>query len=66
MDVWFLQCRFIFRFEGLDLGRLATAFALLRLPRMPELAKAGDINFVASSVDPNNVKVWGYRSAIRA
>ncbi|KAK9918182.1 hypothetical protein WJX75_002016 [Coccomyxa subellipsoidea] len=51
------QCRFIFRAEGLDLGRLATAFALLRLPRMPELRGLGDLpNFTPSSVDPNTVK----------
>ena len=31
------QCSFIFRFASLDLGELATAFCLLRLPKMPEL-----------------------------
>ena len=52
------QCRFIFRAEELDLGRLATAFALLRLPRMPELRSLGDLpNFTPSLVDPNTVKV---------
>jgi len=30
-------CSFIFRFNSLDLGHLATAFCLLRLPKMPEL-----------------------------
>lgn len=53
-----MQCRFIFRPEGLDLGRLATAFALLRLPRMPELRSPGDLpNFTPSLVDPATVKV---------
>ncbi|CAL8464167.1 g3702 [Coccomyxa elongata] len=51
------QCRFIFRSEALDLGRLATAFALLRLPRMPELRGLGDLpNFTPSPVDPITVK----------
>ena len=31
------ECSFIFPFSGLDLGELATAFCLLRLPKMPEL-----------------------------
>ena len=31
------ECSFIFRFASLDLGELATAFVLLRLPKMPEL-----------------------------
>ncbi len=55
MDV---QCRFIFRAPDLDLGRLATAFALLRLPRMPELPGGGaDLaHFAPSSVDPGTVK----------
>jgi hypothetical protein len=31
------QCQFIFRFAKLDLGAMARSYALLRLPRMPEL-----------------------------
>ncbi|KAG5175672.1 P-loop containing nucleoside triphosphate hydrolase protein, partial [Tribonema minus] len=31
------QCQFIFRFAALDLGAMATGFALLRLPKMAEL-----------------------------
>lgn len=31
------HCRFIFRFAELHLGRLAAAFAILRLPKMPEV-----------------------------
>lgn len=30
------QCRFIFRFSLLDIGALARAFGLLKLPKMPE------------------------------
>ena len=53
-----MQCNFIFRAQELDLGRLATAFALLRLPGMPELARMHSLpNFTPSPVDPNTVKV---------
>ncbi|CAN0000141.1 unnamed protein product, partial [Phaeothamnion confervicola] len=34
------HCQFIFRFAHLDLGAIARAFALLRLPKMPELRDA--------------------------
>lgn len=52
------QCRYIFRMKDLDLGRLATALGLLRLPRMPELrGGAGTAAFVPSAVDPGSIKV---------
>eukprot|EP00803_Ostreobium_quekettii_P000918 evm.model.scf_621EXC.6 EVM.evm.TU.scf_621EXC.6 scf_621EXC:66270-74354(-) len=53
------QCSFIFRMEALDLGRLANAFALLRLPKMPEIRRARTASleqFVPSKVDPEAVK----------
>jgi ATP-dependent RNA helicase DDX55/SPB4 len=53
------HCKFIFRIQDLSLGRLATSFALLRLPRMPELKKVnkGSIeHFTPSSVDPETVR----------
>ena len=51
------HCRFIFMFKELDLGRLATAFGLLRLPKMPELTKADVSNFdIASSSPPLEFK----------
>lgn len=52
------RCPFIFRFHCLDLGRLGNAFGLLRLPSMPELAKArrGSLSgFQPSPVDPSEV-----------
>ena len=54
-----VQCNFIFRAQELELGRLAAAFALLRLPGMPELAHhRGNLpNFTPSSVDPKTIKV---------
>ena len=60
-----MQCNFIFRAQELDLGRLATAFALLRLPGMPELARVHSLpSFTPSSVDPNTVKVPHARSLL--
>lgn len=52
------HCKFIFRLQDLSLGQLATAFALLRLPRMPEIKQGGKglEGFTPSAVDPNTVK----------
>ena len=58
------SCRFIFRVRELDLGALALALGLLRLPRMPETrhlrkerdgSDAGGAGFVPSAVDPETV-----------
>jgi ATP-dependent RNA helicase DDX55/SPB4 len=50
------QCRFIFRFKELSLGRLAAAFALLRLPRMPETKRCDPApHFAPSAVLPDDV-----------
>ena len=61
------SCRFIFRVRELDLGALALAMGLLRLPRMPEtkhlrLKKGGGggdgdsgTGFMQSPVDPETV-----------
>lgn len=50
------QCRFIFRFPELDLGRMATAFALLQLPKMKEIKKSKWLaDFKASEVEPASV-----------
>ncbi|KAI7845551.1 hypothetical protein COHA_000842 [Chlorella ohadii] len=52
------HCKFIFRPQDLALGRLATAFALLRLPRMPEIKQGGKglEGFTPSKVDPDSVR----------
>lgn len=51
--------RFIFRVEELNLGQLAMSFALLRLPKMPEITKAGHIeDFCPSAIDPASIKVY--------
>ena len=50
------QCRFIFRFKELALGRLATGFGLLRLPRMPETKRLNPgATFTPSAVLPETV-----------
>merc|ERR1712070_956804 len=53
------QCQFIFRSEKLNLGAIATSYALLRLPKMPELKKLkqDQIDFVeAQAVDYKDIK----------
>ncbi|GMH93983.1 hypothetical protein TrVE_jg11682 [Triparma verrucosa] len=48
------QCSFIFRFASLDLGELATAFCLLRLPKMPELKDShSELSFKAAGPEVN-------------
>jgi len=60
------QCNFIFRAQELDLGRLATALALLKLPGMPELAHQRTLpNFTPSTVDPGTIKVTCHLSAMQ-
>ena len=57
------HCKYIFRLEDVPIGELASSFALLRLPRMPELKKASRLlsngelpGFVGSEVDIENIK----------
>lgn len=48
------RLRFIFRFPSLDLGKLATSFALLKLPKMPELKdKLETIDFMPAGPEIN-------------
>jgi ATP-dependent RNA helicase DDX55/SPB4 len=55
------HCKYIFQFDNLQIGYLASSFALLRLPKMRELKKAirnirleGTLEgFVPSNIDPN-------------
>lgn len=53
------QCKYIFRPQDLDLGKLANACALLQLPRMPEIRRLGGKapGFTPADVNPNTVKV---------
>lgn len=52
------QCRFIFRVADLPFGALAALFGLLRMPKMPELARVNAKRlegFAPSEVDPDSV-----------
>ncbi len=51
------QCQFIFRFAQLDLAALARAYALLRLPKMPELVHhpLGPVDFAAFDEDTRGI-----------
>ncbi|CAM9713132.1 unnamed protein product, partial [Chrysoparadoxa australica] len=49
------QCQFIFRFDALDLGALARSFALLRLPKMAELADK-NLDFENDEIDTRSIK----------
>lgn len=53
------HCKYIFRLQDLDLGKLAYACALLQLPRMPEIRRLGGKaqGFTPADVNPNTVKV---------
>ena len=51
------QCRFIFRLPDLNVGRLATAFGVLRIPKVGDLRKPKGLeDFSPSAVDPESVK----------
>ncbi|GIM10265.1 hypothetical protein Vretimale_14058 [Volvox reticuliferus] len=57
------HCKFIFRLQDLNVGRLATGLGLLRLPKMPDLKKPlGLEHFTPSPVDPATVP---YKDKIR-
>ena len=48
--------------QDVDLGKLAEGYALLRLPRMPEVKKGRGVEgFVPSSVDPDTGECSGAR-----
>ncbi|PNH03260.1 DEAD-box ATP-dependent RNA helicase 18 [Tetrabaena socialis] len=50
------HCKFIFRLQDLNIGRLASGLGLLRLPKMPDLKRpAGMEHFIPSRLDPATV-----------
>lgn len=51
-------CSLLLRVKDLDLGKVATSYGLLRLPRMPEMKKEFQSSFVgpAVKVDVNHIK----------
>ncbi|XP_048957493.1 ATP-dependent RNA helicase DDX55 isoform X4 [Canis lupus baileyi] len=49
------ECNLIFRLKDLDFASLARGFALLRMPKMPELRGRQFPDFVPADVDTNNI-----------
>ncbi|XP_007570921.2 ATP-dependent RNA helicase DDX55 [Poecilia formosa] len=50
------ECSLIFRVKDLDFVSLANGFALLRLPKMPELKGKTFPDFVATTVDTDSIR----------
>uniref|UniRef100_A0A8C9S798 ATP-dependent RNA helicase n=1 Tax=Scleropages formosus TaxID=113540 RepID=A0A8C9S798_SCLFO len=50
------ECSLIFRVKDLDFGALARGFALLRMPRMPELRAKTFPDFVEEAVDTDAIR----------
>ncbi|KAL4004372.1 apelin [Sarotherodon galilaeus] len=50
------ECSLIFRTKDLDFGCLACGFALLRLPRMPELKDKTFPDFIETTVDTDTIR----------
>ncbi|XP_063334070.1 ATP-dependent RNA helicase DDX55 [Pelmatolapia mariae] len=50
------ECSLIFRTKDLDFGCLAHGFALLRLPRMPELKDKRFPDFIETTVDTDTIR----------
>merc|ERR1719361_2227845 len=49
------ECNVILRVKDLDLGGLASAYGLLKMPKMPETKKLKVLNFVPEKMDLNSV-----------
>ncbi|KAI9323629.1 P-loop containing nucleoside triphosphate hydrolase protein [Dichotomocladium elegans] len=50
------EANYIFRIKDIDLGLVATSFALLRLPKMPELRDSKQITFTPAEMDWDNYR----------
>uniref|UniRef100_A0A673CR78 ATP-dependent RNA helicase n=1 Tax=Sphaeramia orbicularis TaxID=375764 RepID=A0A673CR78_9TELE len=50
------ECSLIFRIKDLDFAALARGFALLRLPKMPELRGKTLPDFIETNVDTNTIR----------
>ncbi|VDD76474.1 unnamed protein product [Mesocestoides corti] len=50
------DCSLLFKIRDLDLGALANAYGLLRLPHMPELNGIPNFSFIAPDVDLSKLK----------
>ncbi|XP_032597516.1 probable ATP-dependent RNA helicase DDX55 homolog [Drosophila grimshawi] len=56
------ECSAILRLKDLDLGKMATAYGLLQLPRMPELKNYTGAGFIAPKCELNLAKL-SYKNA---
>ncbi|XP_029503356.1 ATP-dependent RNA helicase DDX55 [Oncorhynchus nerka] len=50
------ECSLIFRVKDLDFVALARGFALLRMPRMPELKGKNFPDFIETTIDTDNIR----------
>ncbi|KAG7499744.1 ATP-dependent RNA helicase DDX55 [Solea senegalensis] len=50
------ECSLIFRIKDLDFASLARGFALLRMPKMPELRRKTFPNFIGTTVDTETIR----------
>ncbi|XP_036336604.1 probable ATP-dependent RNA helicase DDX55 homolog [Rhagoletis pomonella] len=51
------ECNAILRLKDLDLGKVATAYGLLQMPRMPELKNCEAINFIGPTFEIDITKL---------
>lgn len=56
------ECNAILRLKDMDLGKAATSYGLLQMPRMPELKKLNADNFIGPS-ESINIKKLIYKNA---
>lgn len=49
------ECSLILRLKDIDMGKLAMAFGLLKMPRMPELKGRDVSSFIAPQIDFNSI-----------
>ncbi|ESP04182.1 hypothetical protein LOTGIDRAFT_224051 [Lottia gigantea] len=56
------ECSMIFKTKELNIGKLATGYALLRLPKMPELKGKVIDNFTEEDIEPDSIM---YKDKIR-
>ncbi|XP_067644352.1 probable ATP-dependent RNA helicase DDX55 homolog [Eurosta solidaginis] len=58
------ECNAILRLKDLDLGKVATSYGLLQMPRMPELKNADTSNFIGPKNMVDITKV-GYKNPLK-
>ncbi|XP_040576735.1 ATP-dependent RNA helicase DDX55 [Lepeophtheirus salmonis] len=56
------ECKYILKVKDLPFGELASAYGLLKMPKMPELKKIKVTGFIPEKVDLNSIK---YKEKLR-